>query len=83
MRERKFSRRQVLKGSSALAFTVYASPISAAAPPPSAITPALVKAAQNEGKVVWYTSVDLPLAEKVAKAFEAKYSGIAVRVERS
>jgi iron(III) transport system substrate-binding protein len=83
MRERKLSRRQVLKGSSALAFTVYASPISAAAPPPSAITPALVKAAQNDGKVVWYTSVDLPLAEKVAKAFEAKYSGIAVRVERS
>ena len=83
MRERKLSRRQVLKGSSALAFTVYASPISAAAPPPSATTPALVKAAQNEGKVVWYTSVDLPLAEKVAKAFEAKYSGIAVRVERS
>src|ERR1700730_15978434 len=83
MRERKLSRRQVLKGSSALAFTVYASPISAAAPPPSAITPALVKAAQNEGKVVWYTSVDLPLAEKVAKAFEAKYSGITVRVERS
>src|ERR1700694_5792941 len=83
MRERKFSRRQVLKGSSALAFTVYASPISAAAPPPSAITPALVKAARREGKVVWYTSVDLPLAEKVAKAFEAKYSGIAVRAERS
>src|ERR1700680_1568741 len=83
MRLRKVSRREVLKGSSALAFTVYASPISAAAPPPSAITPALVKAAQNEGKVVWYTSVDLPLAEKVAKAFEAKYAGISVRVERS
>src|SRR6202049_1318290 len=83
MRLRKVSRREVLKGSSALAFTVYASPIRAAAPPPSAITPALVKAAQNEGKVVWYTSVDLPLAERIAKGFEAKYSGIAVRVERS
>jgi iron(III) transport system substrate-binding protein len=83
MRERKFSRRQVLKGSSALAVTVYASPISAAAPPPTAITSDLVKAAQKEGKIVWYTSVDLPLAEKVAKAFEAKYSGIAVRVERA
>jgi hypothetical protein len=38
---------------------------------------------QKEGKVVWYTSVDLPVAERVAKAFEAKYPGIAMRVERS
>jgi len=83
MRQGKISRREVLKGSSALAFAVYASPISAAAPPPTAITPDLVKAAQKEGKIVWYTSVDLPLAEKVAKSFEAKYSGIAVRVERA
>ncbi len=54
-----------------------------AAPPASAITPALIEAAKKEGKVVWYTSVDLPLAEKIAKAFEAKYPGIAVRVERT
>ena len=27
--------------------------------------------------------MDLPVAEKLAKAFEAKYPGIAVRVERS
>ena len=46
-------------------------------------TPALIEAAKKEGKVVWYTSVDLPLAEKVGKAFEAKYPGIAVRVERT
>ncbi len=39
--------------------------------------------AQKEGKVVYYTSIDLPLAEKIAKAFEAKYPGIAVRVERT
>ena len=37
----------------------------------------------KEGKVVHYTSVDLPLAEKVAKSFETKYPGIAVRVERT
>ena len=47
------------------------------------MTPALIEAAKKEGKVVYYTSVDLPLAEKVAKAFEAKYPGIAVRVERT
>src|SRR5438309_11344530 len=77
------SRRDVLKGSSAVALTLYASPLRAAAPPPTAITPDLITTAQKEGKVVWYTSVDLPLAEKIAKSFESKYSDIAVRVERS
>ena len=47
------------------------------------MTPALIEAARKEGKVIHYTSVDLPLAEKVAKAFEAKYPGIAVRIERT
>jgi iron(III) transport system substrate-binding protein len=84
MRESKFSRRDVLKGSTALAATtVFASPIRAAAPEATAITPQLIEAARKEGKVVWYTSVDLPLAEKVAKSFEEKYSGISVRVERT
>jgi len=81
---RKFSRRDVLKSSSALAATtLFAEPIRAAAPPPEAVTPALIEAAKKEGKVIYYTSVDLPLAEKVAKAFEAKYSGVSVRVERT
>ena len=80
---RRMSRRHVLKGSSALALTVYATPIRAAAPPAEAVTPKLIEAARKEGKVVHYTSVDLPLAEKVAKAFEAKYPGIAVRIERT
>ena len=53
------------------------------APAAEPITPALIEAAKKEGKVVWYTSVDLPVAEKVGKAFEAKYPGIAVRVERT
>jgi iron(III) transport system substrate-binding protein len=78
------SRRTVVKGSAALAMTtVFASPLRAAAPEPTATTPALIDAAREEGKVVYYTSVDLPLAEKIAKAFEAKYPGISVRVERS
>ena len=51
--------------------------------PTTAITPSLVAAAEKEGKVVWYTSVDLPVAEKVARDFEGKYSGISVRVERN
>ena len=48
-----------------------------------AVTPALIEAAKKEGKAIWYTSVDLPLAERVARSFEAKYPGVAVRVERT
>ncbi len=33
--------------------------------------------------MIYYTSVDLPIAERIAKAFEAKFPGIAVRVERT
>jgi len=79
-----FTRRDVLKTGTALAAAaVYAEPLYAAAPPAEPVTPALIAAAKKEGKVVHYTSVDLPLAERVAKAFEAKYPGIAVRVERT
>src|SRR5262245_39626478 len=83
MKKARYSRRHVLKGGSALALGLTSAKALAAAPPPEAITPALIEAARKEGKVVYYTSVDLPLAEKIAKAFEAKYSGIAVRVERT
>jgi iron(III) transport system substrate-binding protein len=55
----------------------------AAAPEPQKITAELVGAARREGKVAFYTSAELPVAERVAKAFEAKFPGIAVRVERS
>jgi iron(III) transport system substrate-binding protein len=80
----RVSRRDVLKGSAAIAATkVFAAPLRAAAPPATAITPALVEAARKEGKAVWYTSVDLPLAERIAKSFEAKFPGVACRVERT
>ena len=42
----------------------------------SKVTPELIEAAKKEGKVIWYTAVDLPVAERIAKAFEAKYPGI-------
>src|SRR5579872_6853503 len=77
------SRRHLLKASAALAFGATTASVCAAAPPASAITPDLIAAAQKEGKVAWYTSVDLPIAEKMARSFEAKYPGIACRVERS
>src|SRR5438270_6193044 len=84
MKTRKPSRRDILKGSTALALgAVFASPVRAAAPAAEAITPKLIDAARNEGKVVLYSSVDLPVGEKLGKAFEAQYPGIAVQIERS
>ena len=52
-------------------------------PVPYEATPELVEAAKKEGKVVWYTASDVQLAEKAANAFQAKYPGIKVQVERS
>ncbi|HEY4999736.1 MAG TPA: extracellular solute-binding protein [Usitatibacter sp.] len=46
-------------------------------------TPAMVAAAEKEGKVVWYASVDVKVAEGVAKAFREAYPNIPVDVERS
>ena len=76
----------MLKGSGALRARAFVAPTHRCWRPrrrPTAVTPALIEAAKKEGKVVYYTSIDLPLAEKIAKAFEAKYPGIAVRVERT
>ena len=84
MSEFSISRRDLLIGTSALAAgSAFSTAVLSAAPPASAVTPELIDAAKKEGKVIWYTSIDLPLAEKIAKSFEAKYPGIAVRVERS
>src|ERR1700758_3515687 len=78
------SRRAVLKGSAALlAGSAFSTRVLANAPPPEPVTQALIDAAKKEGQVVYYTSTDLPVAEKVAKAFEAKYPDIAVRTERT
>ncbi len=93
MTRRPPSRRDVLKQSAAtvagvvgwqLADTVspslHAQTIATEASP---ISPALVQAATREGKLAFYTAMDLPVAEKFGKAFEAKFPGIGVRVERS
>jgi iron(III) transport system substrate-binding protein len=44
---------------------------------------ARVEAAKKEGKVVWYTSLAVPSAEKVAKLFEAAHPGIKVETHRT
>jgi iron(III) transport system substrate-binding protein len=83
MRPRSFSRRQVLKAGAAVAVGALPARVLSAAPEASSVTPELVAAATKEGKLNFYTAMDLPVAEKLAKAFEAKYPGIGVRVERS
>jgi len=64
-------------------FIVLAAWPASAAPPPAPVTPELVAAATAEGKVVFYTAMDLEVAQGVGKAFEAKYPGISAQVERS
>src|SRR6516165_7110685 len=83
MKTPALSRRQLLKASGALAASNLFASVVSSAPPATAVTPRLIEAAKKEGKVVFYTSIDLPVAERIAKAFEATYSGIAARVERS
>jgi len=83
-----FDRRDAMRlGGAAIAGAALTPPLSmparAAPPPPTAITPELVAAASKEGKVVYYTSVELSLAERIAKAFEMKYPAIKVKVERT
>jgi iron(III) transport system substrate-binding protein len=79
----RISRRDVVGGGAVLAGAAFAQPLVAAAPPPSAVTPELIEAARKEGKVTFYSAIDLQTSEKVAKAFEAKYPGIVARVERN
>jgi iron(III) transport system substrate-binding protein len=83
MRKKTLNRRDLIKGSAALGLTAFASPLRAAPPEPTAITPALIEAANKEGTVVLYSAMDLPVGEKLGKAFEAKYPGIQVQIERS
>jgi iron(III) transport system substrate-binding protein len=84
MQKRSPSRRDIIKGSAAFALgTMFAAPVRAAAPPAEAITPALVEAAKKEGRVVLYSAMDLPVGEKLGKAFEAAYPGVEIQIERT
>ena len=55
----------------------------AQSPAPFEATPDLIEAARREGKVVFYTSTDVQVAEKIGNLFEATYPGIKVQVERA
>ena len=56
---------------------------AAAQSPVYKITPELEQAAIKEGRLVYYTSIDVKVAEELAKAFEKRYPGIKVQVERN
>jgi iron(III) transport system substrate-binding protein len=82
MTKLRFSRRDLLKASTAVAAGAFTTRVKAAAAP-EALTPALVEAAKKEGKLAFYTAMDLAFAQRLAKTFEDKFPGISVRVERS
>src|SRR4051794_20937996 len=67
----------------AIALLLAAATVSAAAPQPTATTPELLAKARDEKKIVWYTSIELQTAEKIAKEFESAHPGIDVQVERN
>lgn len=80
----RVSRRNLLKGAAASALApAFAARVLAQAPAAEAITPALVDAAKKEGRVSFYTAMDIPVAERLSRTFEAAYPGISVRVERA
>src|SRR5258706_1882965 len=76
--------RQIIGAAIAALLALGLSSTSRAAPPaPYVPTPELIEAAKKEGTVVWYTSTDVAVSEKLAALFQAKYSGIKVQVERA
>ena len=83
MKRRNLPRRDVIKGSAALGLSLFAAPLKAAAPDPAAITPQLIEAAKKDGKIVLYSAMDLPIGEKLGKAFEAQFPGVQVQIERT
>jgi len=84
MRDSKLSRRDLLKTSTVLAAgAVFAEPLTAAAPEPTPLTPTMIQAARTEGSLAFYTGMEIPVAERLSKIFEAKYPGVRVRLKRS
>ena len=83
MDKRKWSRREVMGASAAAAAGMLFAEPARAALSASAVTPELIEAAKKEGKLSYYAAIELNVAERLGKMFEAKYPGISVRVERS
>ena len=67
----------------AFAAAALAAGAASAQSPIYSITPELEAAAKREGKLVYYTSIDVKVAEDLANAFEKRYPDIKVQVERN
>ena len=67
----------------AAALALLTGPAFAAPPAAEPVTSQLIEAATKEGKIVWYTAIELKFAQDLAKNFEKKYPGITVQVERT
>ena len=64
----EWSRRRLLKTTATIAAgALFAEPVRAAPPPPSSVTPELIAAARKEGKVSYYSALELNVAEKLGK----------------
>lgn len=79
---RTLTRRSLLAASATGAASLSVS-ARGALPETIRIDDGLIAAARREGRVTWYTSVDLPIAERIAKAFHDRYPGVRMSVERS
>ena len=66
MLKSRWSRRDLLKASTAFATgALFAEPLRAAAPPPTSVTPELIEAARKEGKVSYYSALELNVAANI------------------
>ena len=84
MAKRSVTRRGALQRVGAAATALACAPrVLAQAPPAEPITASLIQAARREGKVHLYTAMEIAVAERYARVFEAKFPGIKVHLERS
>jgi hypothetical protein len=65
-----------------VAGAVFPAPLEAAVPTPTVVSQSMIEAARRERIVAFYTAIEIPLAESLGKAFEAKYPGLEVRAKR-
>src|SRR5215813_3603684 len=78
--KRNTTRRKALQRvSAAAAALLLPARVLAQSPPPEAITPALISAARQEGKVHLYTAMEIAAAERYARIFETKFPGVQVQ----
>lgn len=70
-------------GALAAAFALFLGGAVHAQSPIYKITPELEAAARKEGKIIHYTSIDVKVAQDIAKAFEKRYPEIKVQIERN